>query len=111
MKKKINEAAIVPRPQYKVSLEGVTFIVQFDTNINETKRGIKVRFYPQQEGMDVRKLSDLANKIAVVLQKKFAAHNIQIDRDTQVANPTVIGFTIPLVSISNFIMHSVVKGE
>lgn len=109
----IREAAIIPKPQYKVKLEGVSFAVQFDTNINETKRGVKIRFYPQTDGaqqIDIRKLNDLANKIAVILQKKFAEQGLQIDRDTEVQDPTVIGFMLPLASIANFVMNKVIKG-
>lgn len=107
----IREAAIIPKPQYKVKLEGVSFAVQFDTNINETKRGVKIRFYPQSEQqLDIRKLNDLANKIAVILQKKFAEQGLQIDRDTEVQDPTVIGFMLPLASIANFVMNRVIKG-
>lgn len=104
-------ASIIPKPQYTVTLEGETFGVVFDTNINETKRGIKMRFVPQNQNIDVRELSNIANQIAVILQKKFASYGIQIDRDTQVKNPMIIGFIIPLVSVSDFVMKKVVKGE
>lgn len=102
-------AAIIPKPQYVVTLEGERFGVVFDVNLNETKRGIKMRFVPQNQNIDIRQLSDIANKIAVVLQKKFANYGIQIDRDTQVKNPMIIGFIIPLVSVSDFVMKTVIK--
>jgi hypothetical protein len=104
-------AAIVPKPQYLVTLEGEEFGVVFDTNINETKRGIKMQFVPQNQNIDIRQLSNIANKIAVILQKKFAGYGIQVDRDTQVQNPMVIGFMVPLVSISDFIMKKVIQGS
>lgn len=107
----IKEAAIIPKPQYKVILQGVTFVVQFDTNINETKRGLKMRFHPQEKNMDIRKLSDLAQKLTIVLQKQFANAGLQIDRDVQVPDPTVIGFTIQLNSLANFIINKIVKGQ
>lgn len=104
-------ASIVPKPNYTATLEGERFTVVFDTNINETKRGIKMRFEPQNQNIDLRQLSDIANKIAVILQAKFASYNIQVDRDTQVQNPMIIGFIIPLSSISDFIMNKVVGGK
>lgn len=103
-------AAIIPKPQYTATLEGESFGVIFDVNVNETKRGIKMRFVPQNQDVDVRRLSDIANKIAVILQSKFANYGIQIDRDTQVQNPMIIGFTIPLISVSDFIMNKVIQG-
>lgn len=104
-------ASIVPKPVYNVTIKGETFAVEFDTNINETKRGIKMHFIPQNQNIDIRQLSTIANEIAVVLQKKFAPFGIQVDRDTQVSNPMILGFMIPLVSISDFIMTKVVQSK
>jgi hypothetical protein len=107
----IKEASIVPKPTYKVSLEGQEYNVYFDTNISETKRGLKIRFIPTNTETDPRELNDIANKIAIILQKKFANTSIQIDRDLQPRNPLEIGFTVPLASISDFIMNKVIKGQ
>ena len=107
----LKEASIVPKPTYRVTLEGQEFNVIFDTNISETKRGIKIRFIPVNQQVDVRELSNVANKIAVILQKKFATTGIQIDRDLQPRSPLVIGFTVPLISISDFIMNRVIRGK
>ena len=104
-------AAIVPKPVYKVTLEGETFAVEFDVNINETKRGIKIHFIPQNQNVDVRQLATMATKIATVLQGRFAQYGIQFDRDTQPKNPMVIGFMIPLSSISDFIMTNIAKAK
>jgi hypothetical protein len=111
MSNKLNEASIVPKPVYKVTLEGQEFNVLFDTNISDTKRGLKIRFIPADQQVDIRELSNIANKIAVILQKKFSNTGIQIDRDLQPRNPLIIGFTVPLISISDFIMNKVVRGK
>ena len=108
---KLQEASIVPKPLYKVSLDNKEYNVYFDTNISETKKGIKIRFIPVNTETDVRELSDAATKIAVILQKKFAATNMQIDRDLQPRSPLEIGFTVPLASISDFIMYDIIKGK
>jgi hypothetical protein len=108
---KLQEASIVPKPAYKVSLEGQEFNVVFDTNISDTKRGLKIRFIPVNQQVDVRELSNVANKIAVLLQKKFATTGIQIDRDLQPRSPLVIGFSVPLASISDFIMNKIIRGK
>ncbi len=104
-------ASIVPKPLYKATLEGEEFNIVFDTNINPTKRGIKVRFVPSNVNTDIRRLAGQADKIAVALQKRFAEYNILIERDTEVKDPMTIGFIIPLSSISEFIMKKVLKGE
>jgi len=107
----LKEASIIPKPTYRVTLEGQEFNVVFDTNISETKRGIKIRFIPVNQEVDIRELSNVATKIAIILQKKFANTMIQIDRDLQPRDPLIIGFTIPLVSISDFIMNRVIRGK
>lgn len=104
-------AAIVPKPVYKVTLGGETFAVQFDTNINETKRGIKMQFIPENKNIDIRQLSTMASQIATVLQGRFAQYGIQFDRDTQPRNPMIIGFMIPLSSITDFIMNNIAKAK
>jgi hypothetical protein len=103
-------ASIVPKPLYKATLGGEEFNVVFDTNINPTKRGIKIRFEPTNQNIDVRKLSTQADQIAVALQKRFADFNLLIERDTEVKNPMTIGFIMPLSSVSEFIMKKVLKG-
>ena len=103
--------AIVLKPQYTVQLENEKFKVVFDTNINETKRGIKMQFIPINKDIDIRMLSDVATKIGTLLQRKFTDYNILVERDTQVKNPLVIGFMIPLKSISDFVMLKVIKGN
>ena len=104
-------AAIVPKPLYNVTLEGDRFKVEFDTNINETKRGIKLHFVPENQNIDIRQLAGMASKIATVLQGRFAKYGLQFDRDTQVKNPLIIGFMIPLSSITDFIMNNIAKGK
>lgn len=103
-------ASIVPKPLYKATLGGEEFNVVFDTNINPTKRGVKIRFEPINQNIDLRKLSTQADQIAVALQKRFADFSLLIERDTEVKDPMIIGFIMPLSSISDFIMKKVLKG-
>jgi hypothetical protein len=105
----IKEASIVPKPQVKVSLDGVSFRVVLDVNSSDTKRGIKVRFHPASTGIDIARLSELANKLALVLQRQFATAGLQIDRDLQVRDPTTIGFIIPLTSLGTYLVQKIIK--
>lgn len=104
-------AAIIPKPGYRVTLGGELFTVQFDVNLNETKRGIKIQFIPENQNIDIRELSTMATKLATVLQGRFAEYNIQFDRDTQPKNPMIIGFMVPLTSIADFIMWNIAKAK
>lgn len=104
-------ASVVTKPEVKVTISGMEFGVVFDLGINPTKRGIKMKFVPMSEGdIDIRQLSDVAAKITLVLQKKLAPHGIIVNRDTQVSNPYIIGFLIPLDPIADFIVAKL-KGQ
>lgn len=103
-------ASVVTKPEVKVTIGGQQFGVVFDLGINPTKRGIKMKFVPLGENIDIRQLSDVAAKITLVLQKKLAPHGIIVNRDTQVGDPHIIGFLIPLDPIADFIV-SKLKGQ
>lgn len=103
-------ASVVTKPEVKVSIAGEQFGVVFDLGINPTKRGIKMKFVPLNTEIDIRQLSDIAAKITLVLQKRLAPHGIIVNRDTQVEDPHIIGFLIPLDPIADFII-SKLKGE
>ena len=103
-------ASVVTKPEVKVTIGGQQFGVVFDLGINPTKRGIKMKFVPLSENIGIRDLSDVAAKITLVLQKKLAPHGIIVNRDTQVEDPHIIGFLIPLDPIADFII-SKLKGN
>lgn len=98
-------------PEYKVNIAGHHLTLRFDVNLNKTKKGVKLQFVLDQVPQDPRQLQNLANEIGTELQTKFAAHNIQVIYDTENPYKNVVGFLIPLPSISNFIMTSVLKGD
>jgi hypothetical protein len=103
-------AAITPKPETKVTLGGQQFGLVFDLGINPTKRGLKMKFVPMDPNVDVRTLADSASKISLVLQKRLAPHGLVVDRDTEIKDPTIIGFFIPLDPIADFIIAKL-KGE
>jgi hypothetical protein len=103
-------AAIIPKPETKVTISGQQFGVVFDVGVNPTKRGLKLKFVNLNPNIDVRSQADIASKISLVLQKRLSPHGIIVDRDTEIKDPTIIGFYIPLESISDFIIAKL-KGE
>lgn len=107
----LNESLPALIPEYPVEIAGHHLKLRFDVNVNKTKKGIKLQFVLDQVPEDPRQLQNLANEIGTELQEKFAAHNIQVIYDTENPYKNVVGFLIPLPSISNFIMTSVLKGE
>lgn len=98
-------------PEYPVQIAGQSLTLRFDVNINKTKKGVKLQFVLKEVPQDPRKLQDLANQIGTELQEKFAAKGLQIVYDVENPYKNVVGFLIPLPSLSQFIMNQVLKGE
>lgn len=107
----LNEALPALIPEYPVNIAGHSLKLRFDVNVNKTKKGIKLQFVLNDIPQDPRQLQNLANEIGTELQEKFAAHNLQVVYDVENPYKNVIGFLLPLPSVSNFIMTTVLKGE
>jgi hypothetical protein len=97
-------------PLYSITVEGKKYRLQFDVNDNPTKKGVKMQFILDQEFEDPRDKQELANKISVALQKRFGDAGIMVDYDDRNPYRNVIGFIVPLASVSNMLVK-ILKGE
>ena len=97
-------------PLYSITVEGKKYRLQFDLNDNPTKKGVKLQFILDQEFEDPRDKQALAAKISVALQKRFGDAGIMVDFDDRSAYKNVIGFIVPLASVSNMLVK-ILKGE
>ena len=101
---------------YNASLGGETFKVIVDVNKNESKKGIKVKFFPTNEdGMVLQDLTPeevdtMQNSIATSISKKFNEFGLEFDRDTDAPDKMAANFQIPLDSIFTFIRTKVLGG-
>lgn len=100
----------MPAPQYTVNVAGQSLVLKFDVNKNPTKMGIKLQFVVPDPNMDPRDKQELANKISAALQKRFGDAGVMIDYDTQTPYKNVIGFIVPIASISSM-LTKIIKGE
>lgn len=91
-------------PKYTATIGGKTLGLQFDLNTNPTKKGVKLQFILDQEYEDPREKQALATKISVALQKRFGAAGIMVDYDDRNPYKNVVGFIVPLASVSNLLM-------
>ena len=77
---------------------------------SETKLGVRLQLTPK-EGMLEPDIKDtLETTIMKKLNTSLSDFNIQVSKDTDVPNPEVIGFFIPLAQIKNMIVKSI-KGS
>jgi len=73
---------------------------------SETKLGIRIQLEPKEGFLE----PDLKDKLEIAVSKKLnnalEQFDMQVSKDTDVPDPTVIGFFIPLSQIKNMIVKS-----
>lgn len=94
---------------YNVTLEGQNFKLRFVPEESPTKQGINMQFVMENEPEDPRDTQALANKISVVLQKKFGESGVAITYNDRNAYKNVISFIVPLNSVSKMLVD-ILKG-
>ena len=98
-------------PRFNITVGGKKYLLQFDLNTNPTKKGVKLQFVLDQEPQDPREKQALASEISVALQKRLGAAGIMVDYDDRSPYRNVIGFIVPLASVSKLIIQSMKGGE
>ncbi len=98
-------------PRFNITVGGKKYLLQFDVNTNPTKKGIKLQFVVDQEFQDPREKQALASEISVALQKRLGASGIMVDYDDRNPYKNVIGFIVPLASVSKLIIQAMKGGE
>jgi type IV secretory pathway VirB9-like protein len=102
--------ATIPLPKTSITVAGQKLGLQFDLNTNETKRGVKMQFVLDAQEMEPKDKQELTEKIATALQKRFGDAGIMVDFDDRNPYTNVIGFLVPLNSISQLLIK-ILKGE
>jgi hypothetical protein len=100
--------------QYNAKLGDQQFKVIFDVNRNETKKGIKIKFFPLENGklkdfIIPEELDKISNDLAVKLSPKFLKYKLELNRDEEAPEKNVSAFMIPLDSFVSFLQAFVLK--
>ena len=78
---------------------------------SETKLGIRIQLTPKEGMLE----QDVRDKLEATIMKKLntslGQYDIQVSTDTDVPDPTVIGFFIPLSQIKNMVVKSIKGGS
>lgn len=98
-------------PLFDITVAGKKYKLRFDVNDNPTKLGVKMQFVLDQEFEDPRDKQNLANEIAVALQKRYGASGIMVDYDDRNPYKNVIGFIVPLNSVAKMLIKALKTGE
>ena len=99
------------REETNVTADNTTFVMRTGVNKNPTKLGLKIQFTPKEGGLD----SDTKARLTQVLQSKLneslRQFSLQASIDTDVPNPEVVGFLIPLMQVKNMIVKAIGGSE
>jgi len=103
IKKAIKEAEMtVGDEQTKFKLK-----VDVSNKQSETKLGVRVQLTPKEGMLEPDTRDSLETAIMKKLNTSLGQYDIQVSKDTDVPNPEVIGFFIPLAQIKNMIVKSI----
>ena len=94
-----------------VTADNTTFIMRTGVNKNPTKLGLKIQFTPTGEPLDGDTKARLAQVLQSKLNQSLQQFRLQASIDTDVPNPDVIGFLIPLMQVKNMIVKAIGGSE
>lgn len=98
-------------PLFDITVAGKKYKLRFDVNDNPTKLGVKMQFVLDQEFKNPIDKQNLADEIAVALQKRYGTSGIMIDYDDRNPYKNVIGFIVPLNSVAKMLIKALKSGE
>ena len=90
-----------------VTADNTTFIMRTGVNKNPTKLGLKIQFTPKDGALDPDTKARLAQVLQSKLNDSLREFGLQASIDTDVPNPEVVGFMIPLMQVKNMIVKAI----
>lgn len=94
---------------YNIKIAGQSLKLIFVTEESPTKRGVNMQFVMETPPEDPRDKEELANKISIVLQKKYGDAGIAVTFNDRSPYQNVISFIVPIDSISKMLID-ILKG-
>lgn len=73
---------------------------------SETKLGLRIKLKPSEGFLEPDKKGELEAAIMTKMNNSLERFNIQVSKDTDVPDPEVMGFFIPLPQLKNMIVSS-----
>ncbi len=112
MAKAFKDKKQVKEAEMTVGDDNITFKIKVDVSNkqSETKLGVRIQLTPKGGMLE----PDVRDKVEIAITKKLnnalEQFDMQVSKDTDVPNPEVIGFFIPLSQIKNMIVKSIKGG-
>ena len=73
---------------------------------SETKLGLRIKLRPSEGFLEPEKKGELEAAIMTKMNNSLEQFNIQVSKDTDVPDPEIMGFFIPLPQLKNMIVSS-----
>ena len=113
--RRLIKEAILKEAELSIGEDNTNFEIQVDVSNpqSETKFGIRIQMKPTSEEFlftDTDKKDKLSVAIMKKLNSSLGQYDIQVSKDTDVPDPTVLGFFIPLPQIKNMIVSALQGG-
>ena len=88
--------------------ENTTFNIKVSVSNpqSETKLGLRLQLQPKEGFLDQNRKGEIAAAIMKKMNNSLEQFDIQISKDTDVPDPEVMGFFIPLSQLKNMIVKS-----
>ena len=114
IREEVHEASWLYEPineETNVTADNTTFVMRTGVNKNPTKLGLKVQFTPKGGALDRETKARLAQILQSKLNDSLREFGLQASIDTDVPNPEVVGFMIPLMQVKNMIVKAIGGSE
>ena len=114
IREEVHEASWLYEPlkeETNVTADNTTFVMRTGVNKNPTKLGLKVQFTPKGSTLDRETKARLAQILQSKLNDSLREFGLQASIDTDVPNPEVVGFMIPLMQVKNMIVKAIGGSE
>lgn len=100
----IEEVRSVINEAVKINFMGHKFVLKVDTNEDPNKKGIKVQFLPTTFGqMTSTEQNDIAIALGEKLESGLKTYGMNIERDRNLKDKTIIGFFIYIEYIDQIV--------
>ena len=91
----------------KVNFKGKQFVLKVDVNEDPNKKGIKVQFIPaDMTPMGSTDRDEIAMALGEKLDAGLQSHGMQVERDRQLKDKSIIGFFIYIEYVDKIIRQA-----
>ena len=108
-KKRLQRRRKIREAEVTAGDENTKFNLKVDVSNpqSETKLGVRIQLEPKEGFLEPEAQDNLETALMKKLNNALEQFDIQVSKDTDVPDPTVIGFFIPLSQIKNMIVKSI----